>query len=379
MTSPDDLARYVDPDGTLTAEGLALNATGQSYMRAVFGQLVADFRPKPNGIAVPAVPAVPDVSGSRGSAPPPRNLGTATAPAGIWMGALLEQEEAEILWTINGLLPMGGTMLLSGRPKAGKTTLLRCAMLALARGDEIIGRQCIKGVVVAFSLEDSLRKVRSHMADIGANPDDRILWFGPDDLPTKQGERLDMLEAVIKEHEPVAVTIDTLFDFLMVKDSNDYAEGKRVFAPLRNIARRSDVAIISTHHLPKAGDDPLGSTAWEGGPDTIAALKVSGDTRTMLTKQREGEAMPETVLRHTPTGWVERAGLKADIAARDIDDQILSILDGEMKTDDIIEATGRRKDEVLKAIRRLTSSGLVGCRREGQTRYYFPAVPAPPL
>ena len=42
-------------------------------------------------------------------------------------------------WVVDGRLPVGGTSILGGRPKVGKTTLARSLALAVVRGEPWLG------------------------------------------------------------------------------------------------------------------------------------------------------------------------------------------------------------------------------------------------
>ena len=348
---------YVAPDGSLTDKGRALNKTGQEYVRAVFEEMRADLpRPAPDRSKAEAR----TVEAFNGKPHKP------ALPAGQWMGEILDAEEAELVWTVKGLLPTGGMSMLAARPKAGKSTLARCAMLAVARGMELLGRETVKGTVLALNLEDSMRKVRVHMNEIGAHRDDKILWFGPADMPHKATDRLDLLDALIAKHKPALVVIDTAIHFLGLTETNDYGPVAMALHPLKNMARAADSHIMLLHHTNKGADNTgreiMGSTAFEAAPDTVMILKDENDTRSIYTKQREGEAMPETTLRLDPTGWVEAGRTTAAVKRAALDDELLSIIGqhgAPIETGDIVGASTKSKPDVLECLRRLTADGLV--------------------
>ena len=300
--------------------------------------------------------------------------GTETeTPVPMWMERIMDAPQTDIDWLLDGVLPMGGMSLVTAAPKVGKTTFARCLALAVSRGAEFVGRSTVTGTVLVVSLEDSPRQIRAHMAAIGASRDDAIGWYGHGDFPATTGDRLNTLDAVIREFEPVLVVVDPLFKFISIKDGDAYSEVSAALNPLMQIARASGVHILLTHHNRKgggeAGEEVLGSTALFAGVDTLISLKRDGDGRTIETIQREGDDLPVTVLRMDPTGWIDTGGIRADVKAREIDEQILAVI-GEvgspMETDDVIAATGRAKKAVLDSLRRMTKAGALTQTGEGK-------------
>ena len=58
----------------------------------------------------------------------------------VTVGALLEEPDEPVRWTVADVMPAGGTSLLVAPPKAGKTTAARCLAVAVARGLTWLGR-----------------------------------------------------------------------------------------------------------------------------------------------------------------------------------------------------------------------------------------------
>ena len=331
-------------------------------------------------LAVPAVPAVPGNT-VPGSQPLPENGNrNETAPEPAWMETVMTAPETNIDWLLQGVLPMGGLGLLTASPKVGKSTLARCLALAVSRGMDFLGRTTAKGTVLYVALEDSRRQIRTHMIEIGAAPDDPVGWYGHGDFPSRTGDRLNTLDAVIAEYEPVLVVIDPLFKFIAIRDGDAYAEVSAALNPLMQIARRTGVHVLLTHHNRKgggeAGEEVLGSTALFAGVDTLLSLKRDGDARTIQSIQRDGDDLPETVLRLDAVGWLEVGGIRAEVKARETDEQILFVIGqaGEpMQAADVVDATGRRKAVVLSSLRKLTEKGLLkqtGTGRRNDPHYY---------
>lgn len=370
MAEIGDIAALIRPDGSLTDKGQALNDSSQKWLVAVYAEARA-------ALPVPKVPKVPADSPDGPSQPPE------PPPAPLWMDRIMNAPESETEWLVDGMLPAGGMSLLVAAPKVGKTTFARVLGLAVARGMEFLDRDVARGTVLMLSLEDSERKFRSHMREIGATEDDPIGLYGPGVFTGQSGKRLDLLEKAIREFSPVLVVIDPLFKFVSIRDSDAYAEVSAALDPLMQIARATGAHLLLTHHARKSGGEDgsevLGSQALFGGVDTLISVKRDGDGRTIQTTQRDGDDLPESLLRMTPDAWLELGSTKADMRRREIDGEILGVLEtapDTMTADAIRDAIGRRKDAVLSAVRRLTKDGAVVQIREGRTYRYRP--PGPP-
>ena len=91
----------------------------------------------------------------------------------------------EIKWRIEGLLPSGGTGLIVGAPKAGKSTLARNMAVMTARGGCLLGRECFQGPTVYALFEERAQGARQHFVDMETNDDDPLhVYHGqPPDQP----------------------------------------------------------------------------------------------------------------------------------------------------------------------------------------------------
>ncbi len=96
--------------------------------------------------------------------------------------------------------------------------------------------------------------------------------------------------------------VDMISDFLPLRDSNDYVEMSRKFAPLRQLAEQCNFHLCATTHTKKSKtDNPvhsiMGSQAISGAVDQIVVLNNDArQQRTITTSQRYGESLPLTQL-----------------------------------------------------------------------------------
>jgi len=76
------------------------------------------------------------------------------------LGDLMTEDPEQIDWVLEDTLPAAGMSLLVAKPKVGKSTLARCLALAVARGEEFLGRSTSQGVVVYLALEKKGRRFK---------------------------------------------------------------------------------------------------------------------------------------------------------------------------------------------------------------------------
>jgi chromosome segregation and condensation protein ScpB len=141
------------------------------------------------------------------------------------------------------------------------------------------------------------------------------------------GERFDQREALERLAQTVAeasglklVVVDMIGDFLPLKDSNDYQEATRKFAPLRQLAEQHSIHLCVTTHTKKVQtDNPvhavIGSQAIAGAVDQVVILNTdSRQQRTITTIQRYGESIPLTLLNWSSDKRAMFLGKNADEA-----------------------------------------------------------------
>jgi putative DNA primase/helicase len=81
---------------------------------------------------------------------------------------LMDQPKRKVRWTVEGLLPAGGTSLLTAKRKVGKSTLTRCLALAVARGHKFLGRKTLQGTVLYLAPQEIESEFTAHFKSLGA-------------------------------------------------------------------------------------------------------------------------------------------------------------------------------------------------------------------
>lgn len=209
----------------------------------------------------------------------------------VSLGDLLDEEDAEIPWLVDRLLPAGGTSLLYGGPKSGKSSLAREMAAKIAIGAPWYGRKTDAkgGSVLYVTLDEPRRETpREHFRTLfrelgnhdGAMLRSRIhLLFGP-----RPAGGVAALRAVIERIEPapVLVVVDTLMKLEPFEDANDYGASGDAMARVTAIAQATGAHLMLVHHSRKDDSGPpalsvLGSTRIAADVDVLARLKLCVD------------------------------------------------------------------------------------------------------
>ncbi len=229
----------------------------------------------------------------------------------------------EINWLWDRVLPRGGTSILAGAPKSGKTTLVTDLAVAHARGGgEFLGRGMSQGMVVILMLEGNDDEVIKRAKTMGKGQK-LPLWVLTMRAKSLEDAKYQTVE-IIKRESPSLLIIDTLWKFSRAKDINDYpsmGEGTEV---LDNLAREYGTHILAVHHTKKSskGDlsDVLGATSITGGVDTILQLvKLRSGVRKVWSTQRHGDDIEPVGLVKTKSGQLVEVDLAGDLKKEVLD------------------------------------------------------------
>jgi phage/plasmid primase-like uncharacterized protein len=281
----------------------------------------------------------------------------------VKLSDLFAEPEERVPWLVEGLLPLGGTSIFAGKPKAGKTTLVRQLAMAVAGGGTFLGRATAHGPVIYLAVEEKRSEVRRHFRDMGATGAEEIYIhaaLAPEDA-------LEQLEAIAARHRPRLIVLDTMFRVVRVKDGNDYVAVTNALEPIQQLARGSGAHVLSVHHMGKVardgGDGILGSTAIQGAFDTAVMIDRRDQVRTLKSIQRYGIDLEETELSFDPatrSSCLGRPKQESDLER--VGDLILDFLRDAgtlLPEDDINKGISGRKGKKMAALRALFQEGKV--------------------
>ena len=196
-----------------------------------------------------------------------------------WLSAV----DPEPHWHLPLLAPAGFITLLTAGPKVGKTQFYYGLLSDMERNGQVLGKRALGGLRIEIWTEEPKAGIQAkmnivNMADIPA--DWRIMGIG--DVEARDwGRQIDAAIAHWQGTNPPDVLfVDTLGDWVLNEDWNDYAGTIKVLSPLRRVlATFPHMAIIAVHHNRKAKGDAVdsasGSNALTGKVDNIVNMDAT--------------------------------------------------------------------------------------------------------
>jgi hypothetical protein len=230
---------------------------------------------------------------------------------------LWEEQDDEIEYTVEDLLPSGSLGMLGSRPKSGKSTLARCLSVAVASGVPFLNAlEVEEGDVIYLALEENRRSVVRQFKTVA------LKGFGmTEDEAKRVLSRISLicgqtpkdfqkrLSELVEAHKPVLIVVDTLIRLLKLQDGNSYAETSAGLEPLLHLAHDKNVTVLLLHHTKKSDSgDLLGSTGISASADVIITLGKKDGHRTMTAEGR-GISLEETILNFDQSGLFYSMGV----------------------------------------------------------------------
>ena len=201
-------------------------------------------------------------------------------------------EERPTDFVIKGLVRIGGTTLLIGEPKLGKSQMSLDIALAVARGEAFCGLATKKGRVIYYALEDGDDIVRDRVRMRGLSGLDEDIYIGT--TPPVVEDNVAILEEHIDAIQPTLVIIDTLKAVSVTggKSENEASFADAIYR-IAKLAREHGVAALIVHHTVKATtgnpiSDARGTSAVAGAVDVVAGLYRREDMMRLAWRGRFG-------------------------------------------------------------------------------------------
>ncbi len=238
-----------------------------------------------------------------------------------------------ISWIWDNFLAKGYVTLLSGRPKAGKTTLLFELIKTFLNKKSFIGQKTNLDGKILILTEENEQLYRKRAADAGILTDDVLVMSRFTVNGWKRDEILDHVEWCIEQENVSLVVIDTLSDFWGVSEENDAPEVQDAMRSLRAIAYENNVALLLIHHLRKMDGDEgtaiRGSGALLGSVDIGLEFHYANSKnprrRKLRSNSRFADTPKEVIIELTKDGY-SLLGDAAQVTREDIQTRFLDAL-----------------------------------------------------
>lgn len=317
----------------------------------------------------------------------------------------IQPQDSDKLWLIEDLWLREGVGMLGAPPKHYKTWLAAELALSVATGSPAFGCYTVRepGPVLFFGAEDRLPLLRTRFEAIAQARGivlDHVPLYLLDvtALSLNTQEHVRRLEATLAQYRPRLLILDPLVRIATL-DENSAAEVSAVLGTLRQLQRRFQVAVLLVHHTRKsAGSSPTqafrGSGDFGAWSDSNLIIRSRKDELVLTLEHRSAPAPDPLVLHFRTEPTPHLAVLPgSDPAPKATSDELEATLlaclpkTGVARpTSDLREQIGRRKAQVLEALRHLQERGLVehtktGWRRAGGSSRIeaVDRFPVPPL
>jgi len=167
----------------------------------------------------------------------------------------------EIEWIVDGLIPAGHAIVISGDEGVGKTIFLLAMARSITEGRDFLERTVSPTPVIYLGADVSKVTLQNYMKMMRWNPDSdfRILtmWTDPEAPMLDSNEQLNWLYKYAEKYKPVLI-FDTFRDFFNGEE-NSSTETKPVLDAIKRMRSLGATVILITHP-PKRGKSVIRGT-----------------------------------------------------------------------------------------------------------------------
>jgi hypothetical protein len=199
-----------------------------------------------------------------------------------------------------GLLTQHDLILLTGKPKSGKSFLILQILDDICRGRPLFGQYTVarEGPVVYLGMEDNPNEITRRCRKRGMIGENLPFYLINGRIQLGSADGIMQLEAMIAKANlpgsPVTLVVDTARIGMGIDDWNDSGEVTRRMMPLLEFARRTCLVIVVAHNRKAAGnggDVISGSNALQSISD---GYMIMGDKKALDNGDMEVDLYVET-------------------------------------------------------------------------------------
>ena len=191
-----------------------------------------------------------------------------------------ERELEPIRYAVEGMIPEGYTVL-SAAQKAGKSWMAQQMCLAVAKGEDFLGRKTTKGTAIYIALEDCEKFAQDRQNTIGTHGVDGFKYVF-DAPPMDMGfiKELDELTAGIDDLRLVVVDVLKKIEYQPLPRESAVHCDYRTGTELKDWADKKGVSLVAiTHNTKEDHSDPFNNTSGTVG------VTASADALVMISRE----------------------------------------------------------------------------------------------
>ena len=285
--------------------------------------------------------------------------------------------DINVSWNIEGILPVGGLMILSGSHGLGKSFMALDLAIKMTQKSPSLWLEKFKlqsGPVAYIDTENGLPLIKHRLELLGAKEENSLKIVYRPSLDINDQSALDRLTSDLEKINPVLIIIDSLRRFHSGSE-NDSGNISQVMNKVRNL---HSAAKIVLHHTCKNGIEMRGSGDLSAVVDSHLQLKKTEDCRSVFThaKSRWGKAVDNFAV-----DWVEGANsLKFTFGGTPDSEepcdkyekviQVIQDADGPLSRYEIIKRTAMKEKTVDRRLSSLVEKGILSAERAGKFMNY---------
>lgn len=199
-----------------------------------------------------------------------------------------------------------GIHILSGDPKIGKSWMMLDMCLAVAKGEDFLGRKTEQGQVVYMALEDTFVSLQSRMYELTDEPSENLFFtLLANSIGSGLEEDLQECKKMFPDLKMIVIdTLQKIRNNIDTKYGADYQE----LSILKSIADHLGVAIVLVHHNRKARDSNpnnliSGTNGIAGCADGLLVFTRNGENAKLHISGRGAPSL-ELNLKRKKSKWI---------------------------------------------------------------------------
>jgi len=185
----------------------------------------------------------------------------------------------DLEWLVDGILPLPAFGVLYGEPGCGKTFVALSMALAIASGQEWLGRKTRQAnalYVAAEGVYGLKTRIQAHRHRFGLSEDSIRFVASPIEIMNPLQVAALLTDLKQQKFTPGLIVVDTLARVALGADENNARDMGQVVAGFDELKRQTGATVLVIHHTRKDGLSERGSSALRGAADVMITCEARG-------------------------------------------------------------------------------------------------------